>query len=228
MKDFQRIGGVAALIEAATYVVGLSMFFAVLTSVGYGSADPDPDTIVAFLVDNQATMYVWNLIIYIVNAIFLVVLTLALYDRLKTGAPALAQTAAAFGLIWATLVLGSGMIANISLGEVANLYGKDPNQAATFWLTLNTVQDGLGGGNEIAGGMWIALVSWAALQAAELPRTLNYLGAIVGVAGLLTVIPLLGDVGGIIFGLGFIVWFVWVGIVLLTKPYGLGPARAAV
>ena len=30
-------------------------------------------------------------------------------------------------------------------------------------------------------GMWIALVSWAALQAAEFPRTLNYLGAIVGV-----------------------------------------------
>ena len=61
--------------------------------------------------------------------------------------------------------------------------------------------DGLGGGNEIVGGLWVLLVSWAALRAGGLPRALNYLGLVIGVAGILTVVPALGELGAI-FGLG--------------------------
>lgn len=75
--------------------------------------------------------------------------------------------------------------------------------------------DGLGGGNEIVGGIWLLLVSWAALQIGGLPKTLNYLGVVVSVAGILTVVPALGKIGGAVFGLGLIVWFVWLGIVML-------------
>lgn len=49
-------------------------------------------------------MSISYLIAYVVFGIFLVVLALALYERLKAGAPAMAQTATAFGLIWAGLV----------------------------------------------------------------------------------------------------------------------------
>jgi Domain of unknown function (DUF4386) len=133
---------------------------------------------------------------------------------LKAGAPAMAQTATAFGLIWAGLVIASGMVANISLGTVVDLYGKDPAQAASVWLALSSVEEGLGGGNEIAGGLWVLLVSWAALWARGLPRALNYLGMVIGVSGLLTVVPVL-EVLGAVFGLGLIVWFVWLGIVML-------------
>jgi hypothetical protein len=37
------------------------------------------------------------------------------------------------------------------------------------------------------------------------------------VAGILTVVPALGDVGGAVFGLGLIGWFFWLGIVLLRS-----------
>ena len=66
---------------------------------------------------------------------------------------------------------------------------------------------------EIVGGIWILLVTWGALLAARLPRALNYLGVAVGVAGVLTVVPAL-EVLVIGFGLGEIVWAVWLGIVM--------------
>ncbi len=214
MNDLQKMGGVAALIETATLVVGFALYFTLLASADYGSLDVDPVQNVAFLADNQAIMYTWNLIIYVVFGVFLVVLALALHDRLKAGSPAMVRTATAFGLIWAGLVIASGMVANIGAGIVVDIYGNDPAQAASVWLTLSFVVEGLGGGNEIVGGLWVLLVSSAALRTGGLPRTLNYLGVVIGVAGLLTVVPAL-DVLGAVFGLGFIVWFVWVGSIML-------------
>ena len=76
---------------------------------------------------------------------------------------------------------------------------------------------GLGGGNEIVGGLWVLLVRWAALRAGELPRLLNDLGLVLGVAGILhTAVPALETLGAV-FGLGLIVWFVWLGIVMLRS-----------
>ncbi len=215
MNDLQKMRGVAALIEAATFVVGFALYATLLASADYGSLDVDPIQNVAFLADNQAIMYAWHLIIYVAFGVFLVVLVLALHERLKAGSPAMVQTATAFGLIWAGLVIASGMVANIGAGIVVDIYGDDPVQAASVWLALNFVVEGLGGGNEIVGGLWVLLVSSAALRTGGLPRTLNYLGVVIGVAGLLTVVPALGELGGAIFGLGSIAWFVWLGIVML-------------
>lgn len=79
-------------------------------------------------------------------------------------------------------------------------------------LSLSYVPETLVGRVEVVGGMWILLVTWAALLAGSLPRRLNYLGVVVGVAGVLTVVPALAvlEIG---FRLGEIVWFVWLGIV---------------
>jgi hypothetical protein len=212
MNNLQKMGGVAALIDAATFIVGIALAFTLLAP--YQTGDLDPVQTVAFLVDNQAIMYIWNQIIYVVFGFFLVVLSLALYDRLKAGSPAMVQTATAFGLIWAGLMFASGMVFNIGLGTVVDLYGKDPAQAASVWLAIGAVWDGLGGGNEIVGGLWVLLVSWAALRVGGLSRALNYIGVLVSVAGLLTVVPAL-EMLGFVFGLGSIVWFVWLGIVML-------------
>jgi hypothetical protein len=60
----------------------------------------------------------------------------------------------------------------------------------------------------------VLLISWVALQAGGLPKALNYLGMVIGAAGILSALPGLGDVG-LVFGLVQIVWFIWVGIVML-------------
>lgn len=220
MDDFQRIGGIAALLMAATFVAGLTVFLGVLVPAGYFDEGTDPAQRVAILAEYQAIVSAPYLISFVVVGIFLVLLALALYDRLKAGSPVLAQTATAFGLIWGGLVIASGMVANVGIATVVDIYGRDPAQAGTVWSAVESVQLGLGGGNEIAGGVWVLLISWAALRARWLPRGLNYLGVAIGVAGLLTVVPLLEVFGavealGFAFGVGLIVWFVWLGITLL-------------
>lgn len=212
----QKIGGIAALVEAATFVVGFVLFFTVLASASYGSPDIDPAQHAAFLAENQALMYAWNVIIYIVFGVVLVVLALALHERIGADDPALMQTATAFGLIWAGLVIASGMVANIGAAVVVDLYGRDPAQAASTWLSLRFVVDGLGGGNEIVGGLWVFLASLAAFRSGALPRALSVVGMLVSAAGVLTVIPALGELGAV-FGLGTIVWFAWLGVVLLRR-----------
>jgi hypothetical protein len=213
MNDLQKMGGVAALYEAAAYVLGIMFFILVVDYPGV----VDPIQKVALLVDNQAIMYTMTLVIYVVFGVFLVVLALALYERLKAGSPTMMQTATAFGLIWAGVVIASGMIFNIGMGVVIDLYGTDPAQAATVWLAIDSVVNGIGGGVEILGGLWLLLVSWAALRTGELSKALNYLGLAVGVAGIFTLIPAFGELGGLVFGLGQIVWFVWVGIVMVRN-----------
>jgi hypothetical protein len=221
MRDLQKVGGVAALIEAAIFVAAMVVFFtffaSALPSADFPSLEVDPVENVAFLVNNQAIMYAFYLVVYVAWAALLVVLALALYQRLKTGSPAMAQTATAFALIWAGLIIATGMVANTSAGVLADVYGRDPAQAGTIWLALHSVQQGLGGEAEIVGSIWILLVSWAALRTGELTRALNYVGVVVGVAGLITVVPALRGLAGPGFGLGNIVWFAFLGIVMLRS-----------
>jgi hypothetical protein len=186
------------------------MFLTVLDPAGYvGHAQK-----VAFLADNQVALFIANLLIYVVFGVVLVVLVLALHARLKNEAPAIMRTATAFGLIWAGLVIASGMIANIGNSTVIALFSENQDQAVSLWLAMSTLQEALGGGNEILGGLWVLLLSWAALRTAELPKGLNYIGVLVGLAGILTVVPTF-DVLMDVFGLGQIVWFAWLGIVML-------------
>jgi hypothetical protein len=222
MNDLQKIGGVAALIIAVTWVVGFAVFLGVLVPAGYFDEGVNAVEKARILVDNQAVTSISYLSAFVVFGIFLIVLSLALYQRLKTGAPAMAQVATAFGLIWAGLVIASGMVANVGIGAVADLFRNDPVQAGSVWLAIETVQLGLGGGNEIVGGIWVLLIGWAALRAREFPRVLNYLGMIIGLSGILTVLPVLEILGavelvGFVFGLGLLVWFVWLGIIMLRS-----------
>ena len=216
MNNLQKIGGIAALIGAATNLFALVTYLTLLAPKGYGS--DDPGQIVAFLADNQAIMRVWYVIIYLIFGVSLIFLSLALYERLKAGSPALAQAVTTFGLIWAVLVIVIGTLSINNLSTVVKLYGENPAQAATVWLTLDSVETGLGGGGgeTIVSALWFLLLSWTALRARELPRVLNYLGVVVGVAGILLVVLALPALTAV-YGFGLIIWLVWLGIVMLRR-----------
>ena len=219
MKTFQKIGGVAALIGAATNLLALVVVLAILAPTGYGS--DDPGQVVVFLANNQAFIRGWYLIIYLVFGVSMIFPALALYERLKAGSPALVQAVTTFGLIWAVLVIVMGTLSINDLSTVVKLYGENPSQAATVWLTLDSVETGLGagGGETIVNALWLLLLSWVALWAGELPRVLNYLGVAIGVAGILSVV--LASLGlSAVYGLGLIIWFIWLGIVLLRSNPG--------
>ncbi|MGI3185913.1 SDR family oxidoreductase [Nioella aestuarii] len=216
-----KIGGLAALACAITYMVGFALLLTLLAPLGYGTDTIDPVAVVAFTADNPGLMIAWNSTIYIVNALALVLLVLAIHARLSSVTPAWAEATRGFGLIWAALVLGAGMIANVSVEEVSRLAVIDPAAAAQTWAMLHAVELGLGGGNEIAGGIWMLCVGLGALSGASLPRMTALFAVMVGAAGLLTVVPASGEATGAIFGLGAILWFVLVGVSLLrNSPTG--------
>jgi len=177
----------------------------------------DPAQKVALLVEMQMVTFVTNLLMFVFFGVILVILALALYDRLKSGAAALVQVATVIGMIWAGSLVASGMIANAGIAPVVALYAEDPSQAALTWLGIETVANGIGNGNgEILGGLWTLLISWAALRTGGLPKGLNYIGLLVGVVGILSLIPGLTDLTGL-FGISQLIWYVWLGIVLLRS-----------
>ena len=214
MKALRKSGGFAALYLAVAYLIGMALFLVVLDTPSI----TDPAQKVALLVEKQMVIFSTNLLMYVFFGVVLIVLSLALYDRLKSGAPALMQVATAIGIIWAGSLIASGMVANAGIAPVVALYAIDPAQAALTWQTIEIVASGLGNGNgEILGGLWTLLVSVAALRAGGLPKGLNILGLVVGAVGILSLIPGLTDVLTGVFGLSQIIWFVWLGIVLLRR-----------
>lgn len=215
MKNLQKMGGIAALIGAATNLLAIVMFIT-LAPKGYGS--DDPSQIVAFLADNQAIMRVWYQIIYLVFGVSLIFLAVALGERLKAGSPALAQAVTMLGLMWAVLVIVIGTLSINDLSTVVRLYGKNPAQAATAWVTLDSVENGLGnnGGETMVNALWFLLLSWAALRARELTGVLNYLGLVTGVAGILSVVLALPALTAV-YAFGLIIWLVWLGIFMLRR-----------
>jgi hypothetical protein len=216
MKTLQKFGGFAALYLAAAYLIGMTIFLVVLD---YPSIT-DSAQKVALLVEMQMVTFSTNLLMYVFFGVFLIVLSLALYDRLKSGAPAIMQVATVIGIIWAGSLIASGMVANAGIAPVVALYTKDPAQAALTWQGFETVASGLGNGNgEILGGLWALLVSLAALRAGGLPKGLNILGLLVGAVGIITILPGLIDLVGV-FALSQVIWFIWLGIVLLRSNPG--------
>ncbi|MFD1687102.1 hypothetical protein [Halobellus litoreus] len=209
--NYLRVGGLAALAEAAIYVAGIAYFLVILDFANVSGALQEVELFVA----NETSLYAMNLLIYVVFGIVLVALVLALHEHLKADAPMLMRATTAFGLIWAGLVIASGMIATLATSAVVDLYSTDPTQATTVWLAVSPVIDGMGGGNEIIGGLWTLLVSVVALRTRALHRLVNYFGLVVGTAGIISAIPALGEIGGGIFGLTQIVWFVALGVLLL-------------
>ncbi len=218
MKTLQKTGGFAALYLAVAYLIGMALFIVVLNYPGI----TDPAQKAALLVEMQAVIFSTNLLMYVFFGVGLVVLALALHDRLRSGAPegssALMQVATVLGVIWAGSLIASGMVANAGIAPAVALHATDPAQAALTWQGIEAVANGLGNGNgEILGGLWVLLISLAALQTGGLPRGLNILGLGVGVVGILSLIPGLTGLLTSVFGLTQIIWFIWLGLVLLRN-----------
>ena len=216
MKTLQKFGGFSALYLAVAYLIGMALFLVVLDY----SSITDAAQRVAMLVDKQIVFFSTNLLMYVFFGFFLIVLSLALYNRLKSRAPAIMQLAAVIGIIWAVSLIASGMVSNAGIDPVVRLYAQNPAQAALAWQGVESVANGLSNsGGEILGGLFALLVSLSALRAGGLPKSLNILGLLVGTAGIISIFPGLTNLI-VVFALTQVIWFVWLGIVLLRSHRG--------
>ena len=213
MKTLQKSGGYAALYMAISHLIGIVIFLVVLDYLSI----TDPAQRVALNVEKQTVIFSTNLLMYVFFGFALIVLSLALYERMKSGTPALMQVATAIGIIWAGSLIASGMAANAGLTTIVALYSKDPTQAVLTFQAIESITNGLGNANgEILGGSLTLLVSLAGFRSGGLPKGLGILGVLVGAIGIITILPVLNALTGL-FGLGQIIWLVWLGIVLLRN-----------
>src|SRR3989304_6844492 len=102
----RKVGGLAALYLAAAYVVAMPYFLAL---VKYPSVE-DPVEKVNMLVGNHDSMRAMYLVTYVIFGIVLAVLALALYARLRDGAPTLTLVGTVAGLIWAVGLVARGVV----------------------------------------------------------------------------------------------------------------------
>jgi len=211
MKNLQKVAGVSAILEALIYIVAFVYFGAFWAYPNEGTASDK----MVYLAENQFVFSMIYFLMYAVFGVFLAVLVVGLYERLKLTNDPMVKVGSVFGVVWVVLVIASGMLANIGLSHAISLMELSVEKAFDMWRIISVLIESLGGGNELVGGLWVLLISLVALKAKEFPRGLNYLGLIVGIAGIATIYP--DDVFTEIFGITQIIWFFWLGITMLGQ-----------
>ncbi|WP_444930449.1 hypothetical protein ACJJIF_01285 [Microbulbifer sp. SSSA002] len=206
-----RIAGVSAFGMGLIYISAF-VFFGAFWSF---PSDGSPTEKMTFLVENQLIFNIAYTLMYLVFAILLGCVVVSLYEKLKNNRREIAALASLFGAVWVGLVMASGMIANIGLAYALGIMEVSIQKAFDTWGIIYLMVEGLGGGIELVGGLWVLLISIAALQTGLFSRPLNFIGVLVGVAGIATIYP--DDIFTEIFGISQIVWFIWVGISLLKQ-----------
>lgn len=209
----QTIGGISGIIEAIIYIFAFTFLLAFLQSTIDDSLT-DLEKFI-FIIENKTIYQIWTLLIYVVFGIVLIPLTIAINENFKNQT-IWTKTIPVFGFIWAGLVIACGMIETTGINSVSTLYHSDINSAFTSWKAIEAVSYGIGGGVEIVGGIWVFLISIVGLKQSVFNKFLNYFGLIVGSAGILTIIPVLKDLGAF-FGITQIVWFAWIGLIMLRN-----------
>lgn len=211
-KTFQKVGGFSSVSLGLIYIIAFVVYGVILD---YPSKEATEKERLAFLSDNYLILSSITFISYVLFGILLAVLVVAMHQRIKNSFSNFSLVTSAFGIIWVGLVIASGMIANVGLNSVLEIGIDNPEKAMTIWSSVGIVSEGLGGGNEIVGGIWVLLLSTINLKIPLFSKSLNFLGLLVGIAGILTVLPF--DVFKEIFGISQIVWFVWIGTSLISK-----------
>ena len=212
MTEFQRPGGFAALYLGLAYAVGIALFLVVLDYPNITSIEQKMEMLVA----NQMLFHIIHLVLYVVFGVALVIFALALHEMLKNAAAFSVRLGTVLGVLWAGLLVASGMVTISGIDPALQLYETDPAQAAVYWSGIETVAEGIGlGRGEILGGLMTLLFALAGLRGAVFPKILNYLGIFVGIAGIASTVPGLHDLAGL-FGITQLLWFLWIGTVMLT------------
>ena len=212
MKDLQKIGAFSAFYLAAAYIMGIVIFLLVLDYPDI----TDPAQKLDVLVRHEGMTYLTNVLMYIVFGLVLVVLSLSLKSILKEKSPILARIASVIGIVWAGMLIASGMVANAGISMTMAMQAADPAGAVTYWSMIETVSGGLGCvTGEIMGGTMTLLVGLATLCGGAFRKGFGWYSVVAGAIGIISIVPALHDLCGV-FGMVQMVWFVWLGIMLLN------------
>jgi hypothetical protein len=226
MKQLQKVGGVAALVLAATK--GISAIFLVVALRGglstsdvlYGSAKG-----LASQEGHASMALVQALLFGFPYALALIILALALYERWSSKAAQLAGTATILAVVAFGFYLSLAVTILVGMPGILQIYGQDHTQGLTAYFAFNVVTLGLRQTGAFALGCFLLVVSWIVLRTRDVPRPIAYLAMVAGAGFILR-----GFVAPLTVGLvgdgALVVWAVWLGILMLrSRSMVASPAR---
>lgn len=219
--------GLAAIFAALSFVVGFSLFSTVLVDL----SDDDLTSLEELQVikENEKVYYLSNMILYVCFGFAQLVLSVGMADSSKKVFPATASVTKSLGIVWSTLVLAAGMIGNVGAKEALDLLQTDEDAVAAgyLWKVIRTIHSGMGGGNEIVGGMWVLLAAWSDFKGRASPNNNTKVtkldiitfgvANIAGWSGICSTVPIMADSCAIVFGVGMILWYVLIGITMFSR-----------
>lgn len=211
MQSSDRVfAGLAAAVCGLTYLIGLGMYATIFAGSDLDAAGTPSIRTIAFIVSNAGPLWLWYFTIYVVNGLALMMLVLALAER---DAPLWRRWIVGVGLLWSALVVAAGLVAVVALAGLPEIYRTAPSDAARHWHIANSLIEGVGGGTELLGALWaLGIASGKALTQMQ-----KGLAVVIGSAGLLTLHPAFAETGGAVFGIGFMILFLWIAIGFWTK-----------
>jgi hypothetical protein len=219
MRDIQRAGGKALLLNTLLSIANLALVLGVLGP----DVLADRARLVDIAINHPAPLLALD-VLKLVSAAAALVAVLALFRRLQAAAPDLSCIAAACGVISVALLLANAVISYTIVSQSAVLYQNQAVPAA--YLTANAIINALGFAALFANGGWYLLVSWAALKGSGLPRPLNVVGLVLGLVSLLVFV--IQPLALLVLALSLI-WSAWLGTLLVREPtQGNAPAKAQV
>lgn len=211
-----KTSGICAIIAGIIYITGFVMLMTIMTPLAESFTDIHAK--LHYLLDHQILFQSWILLIYVLFGLILVFVVQGVSYLASSW---LSDAGAIFGYIWSGLVIASGMVAVVGLESAAGVFEQNMEKAADLWMVIDTIHNALGGGVEVVGGVWMLIISIDFLKSRQLSPGINWLGVIIGLAGVASTIPGFSEAGAI-FGLLQIIWFVWLGLIMLalarTKP----------
>jgi hypothetical protein len=203
MKGFQKIGGCAAVIQGLAFVALLLIIFGFEIPQGLG---PGADTAkeIAVAASSPTPFLITNLLVMLFS-ITIILITLALRERMQDGAPNQMRLARLAASISSALFLANGVVSFTGYPPIVAL----PDTAAvSAYRGLSAVTNGLLLAAIFAAGLNLRLIGWAALSTKGLPALLSYLLVLAGVVAVLSfVVSIFGLVGPVL----NVVFSLWLG-----------------
>lgn len=193
---------------ALCYVIGFVCLFLFFGPLVEGQLSKDERFV--FFLNNKLSLQFWYLIIYVLFGILLIQLISILKTHIKRNI--LNEFGSIVGFIWAAFVIASGFIFTVGVEKVSQLEIDNETTYAIF-TTVQIIQDALGGGLELLGGIWVFCIGFMGFSSNIFHKYFNLFSLLLGAVGILTVFPFFYSLGGV-FGMLQIGWFIWLGVLL--------------
>jgi len=152
---------------------------------------------------------------YVLFSCFLCVCIQVIHKLYGKSSSFLVNTASLFGLFWALVVLCTGLIGITSLETLSAIVNTAPDASEIIYLSSLLMEESLGGGIEILGGLWVFFLGVVGLRHKCFSRLFSAFSVFKGVIGISTVV-IVDDILLDLFGLTGIIWFLWFSVIVYS------------